>query len=116
MTNLRRNNNSRKDSDKEEASLPDLDGKLSKKMSWKIPSSLMTVHNAMVSKALEKPCARLHNKRGTWDGAYIASTPAQKYSVRKRAAESGVTTTIHHVDRAERDTKIYNATTLLYTV
>ena len=72
------NNNSRKDLDKE-VSLPDPDDKLSKK----IPSSLITY--AMVNKVLEKPCGKR--------GAYLALTPAQKYSVGKCAAEKGITTT-----------------------
>ena len=75
---------SRKDSDKEESSLPDPNGELSEKM----PSSSITVANTMVNEILEKP----RGKRG----AYLALTPAQKFSVGKRAAESGVTGTIRY--------------------
>ena len=79
-----RANNSRKDND----SLPDPDGELS----MKIPSSSITSANSMVNEVLEKP----RGKRGT----YLALTPAQKYAVGKRAAESGVTTTIRYYAKA----------------
>ena len=45
------NNSSRKDSDKDESSLPGPNGELSKK----IPSSSITVANAIVNEVLEKP-------------------------------------------------------------
>ena len=85
-------NNSRKDND----GLPDPDGELSKK----IPSSSITLANSMVNEVLEKP----RGKRGT----YLALTPAQKYAVGKRAAgkraaESGVTTTIRYYAKAFPD-------------
>ena len=78
----RTNSSSHKDSDKGESSLPDPNDELSKK----IPSSSITVANAMVNEILEKPC---DNR-----GAYLALTSAQKFSVGKRAAESGITATI----------------------
>ena len=59
------NNSSHKDSDKEESSLPDPNGELSKK----IPSSSITVANAMVNKILEKPRGKC--------GSYLTLTPAQ---------------------------------------
>ena len=71
-------NNSRKDND----SLPDPDGELSKK----IPSSSIHLAISMVNEVLEKP----RGKHGT----YLALTPAKKYAVGKRAAKSCVTTTI----------------------
>ena len=58
------NSSSHKDSDKEESRLPDPNGELSKN----IPSSLITVANAMVNEILEKPCGKR--------GAYLALTPA----------------------------------------
>ena len=73
------NNSSCKDSDKEESSLPDPNGVLSEK----IPSSSITVANTMVNEILEKPCGKR--------GAYLALTPAQKFSVGKCAAESDIT-------------------------
>ena len=79
-----RANNSRKDND----SLPDPDGELSKK----IPSSSA---NSMVNKVLEKPRGKC--------GTYLALTPAQKYAVGKRAAENGVTTMIRYYAKAFPD-------------
>ena len=80
-------NNLHKDND----SLPDPDGELNKK----IPSSSITSANSMVNEVLEKS----RGKRGT----YLALTPAQKYAVGKRAAESGATTKIRYYAKAFPD-------------
>ena len=82
------NNSLCKNSD---TSLPDPNGNLSKN----ILSSLITAANVMVNEILEKS----HGKRGE----YLALTPAQKFSVGKHIAESGVTATIRYYPKTFPD-------------
>lgn len=82
---------SQKESDKEESTLPDPNGELSKT----VPSSSIALTNTIVSKVFEKPSC---GKRGVC--GYLSLTPAQKFSVGKQAAENGITATIRYYARA----------------
>ena len=70
--------------DKEESTLRDPNGELSKT----VASSSIVLTNTVVSKALENPSC---GKRGSC--RYLSLTPAQKFSVGKRAAENRVIAT-----------------------
>ena len=71
--------------------VPDPNGPLSKTMS---PSTIATV-NAKVGPIVEKHDTTNINKESE-RGPYLHLTPAQKYQVGKRAAETGVTKTLRY--------------------
>ena len=65
--------------------LPDPKGSLSEK----IPSSSIELANDIIDeKTTPPPCGKR--------GEYLSLTPAQKFSIGKRAAENGVTSTIQY--------------------
>ena len=69
---------------KDAGTLPDPDGPLSRD----IPSSSIGIANTHVCQVQQKASSdRLR-------GSYISLTPAQKFSIGKRAAENGVTATL----------------------
>ena len=71
--------------------LPDPNGSLSEK----IPSSTIALANNMVQEILDEK-ATPRGKRGE----YLHLTPAQKFSIGRRAAENGVTATIRYYAKA----------------
>ena len=79
--------------DQEHPDLPDPTGPLS----IKIPSSTIATVNAKVVTAIERPTA--NGKRGP----YTHLTPEEKYRIGKRAAEFGVTSTLHHYSKTFPD-------------
>ena len=79
--------------------LPDPKGSLSEK----VPSSSIELTNSIVHDILdEKTTPR--GKRGE----YLSINPTQKFSIGKRAAESGVTTTIRYYAKAFPDLPLSN--------
>ena len=70
------------------ASLPDPNGDLSKL----VPSSAIRAANESIREILKE-------KKGARKAPYLILTPAQRYSIGKRAAEHGVTATIRYYSK-----------------
>ena len=84
---------SKSSSDQKHSDLPDPMGPLSKK----IPSSTIATVNAKVVSAVERPAGAGSR------GPYSYLTPEQKYCIRKRAVEFGMTSTLCHYSKAFPD-------------
>ena len=77
--------------------LPDPNSELSKV----VPSSSIEATNTVVHEALEKRLPR---------GPYILLTPAQKYSIGKRAADNGTTATLRYLAKTFPDLTLKETT------
>ena len=76
-------------SDERANELPEPNGSLSKS----VPATAIELANAEVLKLKDK------STRDSRTGPYLMLTPAQRYEVGKRAAEHGVTASIHYFTR-----------------
>ena len=79
--------------------LPDLKGSLSEK----VPSSSIELTNNIVHDILDKKTMSCGKH-----GEYLSITPAQKFSIGKRAAENEVTATIRYYAKAFPDLPLSN--------
>ena len=68
-------------------------------LSQKVPSSSIALTNDIVDGILAEKTTQPHDKRGE----YLSLTPAQKFSIGKRAAENRVTAMISYYAKAFPD-------------
>ena len=75
-------------------------------LSQKVPSSLIALTNDIVDGILAEKTTQPHDKRGE----YLSLTPAQKFSIGKRAAENRVTAMISYYAKAFPDLHLKETT------
>ena len=81
--------------------LPDPDGPLSRD----IPSSPSGITNTRIRQVQQEASSKRRSR-----GPYISLAPAQKFSNGKRAAENGITTTLHYYSKTSPDLALKEAT------